>query len=96
MWQLKATSPKLPILEKGRHHLAWPILPDDFKSPALVVVLIHFKAKGGVTCRASADPFRAFRANLASTRLRKQKTDYHLIPLHLLLPEGVDQSAHTP
>ena len=60
MWQLKATLPR----EKERHHLACSILPNDFNSPALVVVLIHLTAKGGFACRARADPFWAFRANL--------------------------------
>ena len=34
--------------------------------------------------------------NLISTCLPSQETDYRLIRLHLLLPKGANQSAHTP
>ena len=64
VWQLKATLPSSQILEKERHHLARPILPNDFNGPALVVALIHITAQGGLSCRAKADSFRAFRTAL--------------------------------
>ena len=42
--RVQSYSPKLPIPEKKRHHLASPILPDDFNSPVLIVVLVHLTA----------------------------------------------------
>ena len=41
-------------------------------------------------------PSQGFLGNRISTCLRSHKTDHRLIQLHLLLPKGADQSAHTP
>ena len=33
--------PELPILKKEKNHLAWPVLPDDFKSETFNIVFVH-------------------------------------------------------
>ena len=51
MWQLKATRPSSKSSSKERHHLARPILPDDFNSPALTNVLAQIITQRTLTSR---------------------------------------------
>ena len=91
--------PQLPSQAPNPRERAPPprltILPDDFDSPALFVVLRDLTAKGGLACRARAVSVRAFLGSRISTCLRNQDTDYRLIWLHLL-PKGANQSKHMP
>ena len=87
---------------KDQHANNSPSLTEEEKTKAhphlntLVVVLIILTTTGGVTSRARAAPTRAFGATVSPHVSLNQETDYHLIQLHLPLPQGANQSARTP
>ena len=101
MWQLKVTRPKLPILEKERHHLAWPILPNDFNSPTLIVVLVHLKTQCALISwnkihLRSTEGTSGHCAQESLPTAAKRRHKMKRTQMHLLLPESVVESKRMP
>ena len=91
MWQLKATLPSSQSVRKNATTLL--VLPDDFNSHVLNIVLIKLEATKSIASPTSPDPLRALRTPV-SPHLQSQEKSHCPTKGHFPQPSCADQWRH--